>query len=248
MTTKKSVTIVSVTGHQGYAESSMFAIMRSYQELQNHIPQLKCLLISPEKPENLPDYIQHLRCEYFSYFEYNLFMIYQLGTIIDTDFALVVQNDGWVMNGSQWCDSFFDYDYIGAPIPFLVEVENNQYICHHYQQTWKEHYQQIPENCYEPQNGGFSLRSQKLLNAPRHLGLKYEIEAPQAFSNESRGLKWNTGSHHEDTYLTATKRAILEQHGIRFAPTEVACRFSLEHSIVQHFYQIDISQDRKSVV
>lgn len=231
MNNKKSVTIVSVTGHQDYAEGSKHAIMQSYLELKNKISDLRCLLISPDKPQYLPDYIEHIPCSSFSYLEYNLFLLYSLADLIETDFALVVQSDGWVINGKNWDDQFFEYDYIGAPIPILIDVNDNEKL--YLIDFWMNHYNNMPDNMCEPQNGGFSLRSKKLLEAPRKLDLKWNISAPILFDSLPLKLKWKNNLHNEDIFLSATKRKILENSGIKFAPREIAAKFSVETITVQ---------------
>ena len=48
--------------------------------------------------------------------EYNNFML-KIGEYIESDFALVVQDDGHIVNPNNWSDEFLAYDYIGAPGP-----------------------------------------------------------------------------------------------------------------------------------
>jgi hypothetical protein len=67
---------------------------------------------------------------------------------VKTDYALIVQHDGYALNGNLWEDSFLHYDYIGAPIPFWF------------------HGELTPRSIVG--NGGFSLRSQKFLSACAH--------------------------------------------------------------------------------
>ncbi|OOF67833.1 DUF5672 family protein [Rodentibacter caecimuris] len=239
---QESLTIVSVTGSQDYAQGSVFAISRSYNELKNRISSLRCLLISPQKPEALPDYIEHIEVKPFSYFEYNFFMLYSLGQLIETDFALIVQNDGWVMNGQNWRDEFFDYDYIGAPIPILMKIEEERYLVVEDSEFWSEHCLNIPDNMYEPQNGGFSLRSRRLLNAPRDLGLSVEVLPPQ-FNRQTHMMQsWPKATHIEDIFLTGIKRRTLEAYGFRFAPSNIAAGFSLETPMVNQKYAVPIEK------
>lgn len=239
---QKTITIVSVTGHQSYAETSVYAIARSYQELQKSLPQenLKCLLVSPEKPSNCPDYVRHVPCQPFSYFEYNFFMLFSLGQLIDTDFALVVQNDGWVIDGSCWRDEFFEYDFIGAHYPSCVEVKDGKLIRHIQDpEFWFEHYEQLPPNIFDHQNGGFSLRSRKLLNAPRELGLSVDVKAPEPIQPPKAKLEWKAIDHFEDVYLTALKRTELEAYGLKFAPWQVATKFSIDYAKLHQRFGLD---------
>ena len=41
----------------------------------------------------------------------------KIGEYIESDFALVVQDDGHIVNPNNWSDEFLAYDYIGAPWP-----------------------------------------------------------------------------------------------------------------------------------
>lgn len=234
------VTIAAVTGHDAYTQSSVYAIERSFLQLRDIMDIPSCLLISPSKPAYFPDFIQHILCKPFSYLEYNLFMLYGLGQLIRSDFCLVVQNDGFVINGQNWRNEFFDYDYLGAPVPYLIEIENDFPKTLYKQNDWLAQYQSPPLNHYEPQNGGFSLRSRRLLNAPRELGLRHQIHAPNLFTHEPLALTWSVGLHHEDTFLTTSHRATLQEHGFRFAPTEVAAHFSVEHLLVHQVLNIPI--------
>ena len=68
--------------------------------------------------------------------EYSEFIIKELNKYFDTDFVLLVQHDGYVLNGKSWLYEFLNYDYIGAP--WLYSDGKNV------------------------GNGGFSLRSKKL--------------------------------------------------------------------------------------
>jgi hypothetical protein len=75
--------------------------------------------------------------------EYSHFMVKKLADHITTDFVLVVQIDGFIMNVDKWTDDFLKYDYIGAPW--------------HVSQLKKD---MLPE--HRVGNGGFSMRSRKL--------------------------------------------------------------------------------------
>jgi hypothetical protein len=76
--------------------------------------------------------------------EYNRFIVEDLNSLIHTDFVLIIQNDGWIINPQKWSDNFLTYDYIGAPWPWHKVVGN----------------------------GGFSIRSKKFLELSSKL--KYD--------------------------------------------------------------------------
>ena len=114
---------------------------------------------------------------------YSDFVIKGLAPHLRTSHLLVIQWDGHVLNASAWREEFLQVDYIGAPWNHLPE-------------PWKVG------------NGGFSLRSARLLQA---------LQDP-AF----------VPSHPEDVAICTTHRPALEARGIRFAPVPLAARFSVE--------------------
>ncbi|AUI66943.1 MULTISPECIES: DUF5672 family protein [Glaesserella] len=231
-----TITIVSVTGHQEYAQGSAYAIERSYEELQKKLPKenLKCLLVSPERPAHLEEYVEHISCQPFSYLEYNLFLLYSLGDIIDTDFALVVQNDGFVVDGHNWRNEFFDYDFIGAPLRCMYERLNDGSFKEYNNEQCDPFYENMPSNFFEGQNGGFSLRSKKLLKLPRELDIKIPFPIPDTIlAKQDIRLEYTSNKiHNEDVVLTMYIRQLLIEHGIKFAPPIIACYFASESTIV----------------
>jgi hypothetical protein len=72
-----------------------------------------------------------------SHAQYSEFCISKMHVHVDTDFALVIQYDGFILNPAAWTDDFLAYDYIGAPWPNFPNRRVG--------------------------NGGFSLRSKRLL-------------------------------------------------------------------------------------
>lgn len=72
--------------------------------------------------------------------DYSHFMIKELDQCFQTSHCLVIQHDGYVLDGSMWDDMWLGYDYIGAP--------------------WL-----YPDPDRNVGNGGFSLRSKKLQEA-----------------------------------------------------------------------------------
>ena len=75
-------------------------------------------LVSHEKPANLPSYIQFEECPKMSNIdEWNYAAIYELGKHVDTEFAILIHDDGFIVNADSWRSEFLEYDYIGAPWP-----------------------------------------------------------------------------------------------------------------------------------
>ena len=142
--------------------------------------------------------IDVIKTEKLDYRGYNEFVAMKLWKWVATDYALVVQNDGYITDASKWSDDFFYFDYVGAPWPPST----------HYTKEGGE---------VRVGNGGFSLRSKKLLRAPTVLGLEFS--------------DYDTGFPHEDGFLCVHNRERLEKHGIQFAPVEIAAHFSTELTV-----------------
>ena len=99
--------------------------------------------------------------------------------------VLIIQWDSFILHPELWTHDFLQYDYIGAVWP---------------------HHPDTPVG-----NGGFSLRSVKLLEA---------LESPAI-----------TKRHPEDFCICDDNKVTLEnQFGIRFAPTGVAEQFAVERT------------------
>ena len=189
----KNVTIVGVAGTK--ALETLKAIKYSCRELQF----ASAKLITPE--DLVDDQVEIIKCEPLNYEQYNHFIVYRLHQYINTDFVLLVQNDGYVVNPDQWKDHFLDYDYIGAP-----------WALPHDDFSFRDPF----GNIQRVGNGGFSLRSKKLLSLAKQLNLEW---------------KPYFGFYHEDGFYTCHNRHIYEEHGCRYSPIDVAAEFSHETSI-----------------
>jgi Protein of unknown function (DUF5672) len=118
--------------------------------------------------------------------EYSEFMMKELDKYVQTSHVLVIQHDGFILNPHSWDDEFLQYDYIGAPWCYTDGLNVG--------------------------NGGFSLRSKKLL---------------KILADDERIVKL----HPEDYHIGRTYRRYLERKGIRFAPEPLASQFSIEGNI-----------------
>jgi hypothetical protein len=128
-------------------------------------------------------------CKFFDHTktlqDYNTFILKELNNHISDGHVLIIQYDGYILNPSAWTPAFLEYDYIGAP--------------------WLT--QPVSEDC-KVGNGGFSLRSKKLL--------------------EETSLLHYDGTP-EDIFICRTKSQYLREKGIKFAPISVAHNFSIEN-------------------
>ena len=132
--------------------------------------------------------------------DYARYMIYHLHEHVDTEFVLTVQHDGFIINPLAWTDEFFDYDYVGAPWP------------------WREQGFVTPFGEHiAVGNGGFSLRSRRLMQAVEPLLTQQDFLLP------------------EDVVICRKYRRQLERDvAIKFAPVSVAEKFSQELSVCNH--------------
>lgn len=122
---------------------------------------------------------------------------------------LVCQTDGFIVNPDAWDDSWLEYDYIGAP----WGLHPLHYIPPHPNVTEGN----------RVGNGGFSLRSAKLVR---------EVKKIYTYMSIHMGHNLNGWWDPEDSFICRTIRPILEkQCGIKFAPLEIAEKFSVENDV-----------------
>ncbi|WP_418119419.1 DUF5672 family protein [Variovorax sp. 350MFTsu5.1] len=221
----EEITLVSVTGLPD-ARGAALALRHS----QAQMPGARALLCSPKAPDDLPPGIEHLPIEPLNYHEYSWFMMFALWRVVQTEFALVVQEDGWVVNAANWSDEFLDCDYIGAPI-HLAKIDAPQGTWWRNRFEWADELGK-PGHVVTPiQNGGFSLRSRRFMRAlVDHPQIRVEIPPPDAVGGEPLGMHWNHNALLEDVQLSGVLRPALEVVGMRFAPLELARGFAIEHA------------------
>jgi hypothetical protein len=187
-------------------DSAHDALLKSQVGIR--FPSVKFL--SHKQPKNLNQLtefikIDELRLRSPGVDDYSHFMIYDLWRFVETEFCLIVQADGYVINPQSWNDIFLEYDYIGAPWP----LQNSAYIDPFGKQ------QRVG-------NGGFSLRSRKLLEVPRYHSVPWDV------ANDSTYQTFESGTLNEDGNICVHNRHIFEKAGCKFAPVEIAVQFSQE--------------------
>lgn len=116
---------------------------------------------------------------------YSEFLLSGMLRHIETPHCLVAQWDGHIVDAKRWRSEFLDYDYIGA--------------------SWPQF-----EDGHDVGNGGFSLRSRRLLKACQEPGFQ--------------------ALHPEDMAIGRVNREWLESKGMRFAPRAVADLFAAERA------------------
>ena len=114
------------------------------EALSATLEQVECdevLFLAPTLPKSLPEHIRHVPIpEFRNVAEYSHYVLKRLADHVSTPHVLLIQWDGFVLDGRSWNPQFLDCDYIGAPWPHV-------------------------EAPFSVGNGGFSLRSRTLLLA-----------------------------------------------------------------------------------
>lgn len=139
-------------------------------------------LFSFEKP-SIPYDFEFFKIDKINYLEYSYFIIKEMPKQIKSEYVLILNHDGYIVNINAWDNNFLNYDYIGAP--WHPKTLSNARVG----------------------NGGFSLRSKKLLN---------------------RCMKEDFIIHqlNDDVMICSVYKDLLESDGIKFAPLDIAAKFS----------------------
>jgi hypothetical protein len=132
--------------------------------------------------------------------QYSYFIIAELDKYLDTSHVLIIQYDGFILNPDAWSDEFLKYDYIGAP--WLVrDFSVNNF-----------GFDKKLLGQFVVGNGGFSLRSKKLVS------LCADLAKRNFFKDYDP----------EDVVICVHNRKFFEDKNIQFAPVELAKAFSYE--------------------
>ena len=121
--------------------------------------------------------------------DYSRFIQLQLPEFITTPYLLLIQWDGYVLEPKAWLPEFLDFDFIGA--------------------KWHWH-----KDGMNVGNGGFSLRSLKLMHAMRDKSFPFVPNIPE-----------------DDQVCRLYRPRLSADFGIKFAPESIADRFSYERSL-----------------
>jgi len=159
---------------------------RAMQETLDRVPFKNVLIFSDQ--DFLPG-ARHVKIQHGNMYNYCNLLLKGLNEYVDTKYIIFQQWDAMVHDGTKWTDDFLLHDYIGAVWPWRAPGQNVG-------------------------NGGFSLRSKRLLE---------QLAAPH--------IKLEPDSEHgvqEDNYIAIVHRAWLESQGMVFALPHTADRFSIE--------------------
>lgn len=193
-----NVTLVSVTSVN--VDRTVRALKHSMKEINFN----EVLLLTDKNVS--PDGIKTIKIDTLDYIGYSKFIVYELHKYINTEFALIIQDDGFVVNPHEWTSEFLNYDFIGAPFPIPQSDDTISY-------------RDPFGNLQRVGNGGFSLRSKKILELPTKLNLEW---------------KPYFGYYNEDGFFSVHNRHIFQDNGCIYAPIDIAKKFSIEHNIPEN--------------
>ena len=202
---KKTITLFSYLSSKEEAEINLEVIKHciSVFNFDEILIVCKCLEVDLSKFERLGAKIIEDELD-SSYDSYNFFILNRLGKHLETDFVLTIQNDGFIINPCAWLDEYLEYDYIGSP--------------------WLN---PISDDRLRVGNGGFSLRSKKMLLATKVL--TDFCQSPSEVGNE-------------DVFICHRERHTLENFfQIRVAPVELAVKFAVEPNECPEQKHIDLN-------
>lgn len=134
--------------------------------------------------------------------DYNEYVFRNLYQYINTSHCLLIQYDSGILRPELWDDSWLDYDYIGAPWPVKDDA-----------------YKTFYGETVRVGNGGFSLRSKKLMEIPSRLNMP---------------LLEDRGYYNEDGNICVYYKNTFETLGIKYAPVDVAAKFSFETEVPEN--------------
>ncbi len=154
-------------------------------------------LLSPSVPKIKYSDVEYVSIPPISLSDYNRMMIEDLHKHFETSHCLIVQADSFVVNPDLWTKEFMNFDYIGAPWSNTIQVNPDVVL----------NLEQNPVG-----NGGFSLRSRKLVEKTASINFK----------------SLNFPIENEDVIICHYLYKEMSDSGIRFAPPQLAAKFSLE--------------------
>lgn len=116
-----------------------------------------------------------------TYADYSRFMVKELYKIIDTQFALTVQADGYAVNADNWTDEFLEYGYVGACWPWHPYVGNGGVSLRSYRflkESAKLPEPELPEDIWLCCNHRETLELAGVRFAPKELASRFCFELP----------------------------------------------------------------------
>jgi hypothetical protein len=142
--------------------------------------------------------------------EYQKFCLTELTNHVDSDYIILIQSDGFIINPNVWDNDFLNYDYIGGPWP--IELLRGSYKYIKLVRDIEHQTQFLSKNAGGlVGNGGFTLRSKRLLTYTQKL-----------YKDEYYSIP-------EDNVISIILRQELENNGLKIPyDVDFASKFSCE--------------------
>jgi hypothetical protein len=192
----KSITLISLSTDK--PKSSLQAI-KHCAEIFPFFDEIKLLSNYEGQEENIK--IHKVAVD--SYTEYNRFIVEKLNTYINTDYCLIVQDDGYIVNPDLWKKEFLEYDYIGAPWPWHgvcgnggFSLRSKKFLELSSQLSYEEdhhEYSCAPEDWFLCVKNRMYFLVNQIKFAPLDLAQTFSFETPMGFPNEG---KYNSFGFH----------------------------------------------------
>ncbi len=135
--------------------------------------------------------------------DFSRFCMQDLDKYVKTEYVLLIQYDGFILNPQSWTDEFLKYDYIGAPL------------------SWGNQKDKDGKLIFSVGNGGFSLRSKRFIESSARFANEGKIEK---FDPEDKALcVWYKDLFEKEglTYAPvdlAMKFSVVEDYGVYEKP------------------------------
>ena len=203
---------VTLVAIDGVGNDKILIKAVNYSTKNIKFSQIKYFTCSPYEVENA----EKVLIKKMSWNDCQKFTLVSLSNYINTKYMLMIQNDGFVVNSNLWIDDFVKYDYIGAAW--------NRENLYHNSQRWPIVHQRLLESGvkYNVGNGGFTFRSTRIMK-----------RVSEMYTHEYDTIP-------EDLVISVCMRKTLEDEGFKFAPFEIASKFSCE---IKNVDGINISSD-----
>lgn len=193
-----NVTLVAMTS------VSVYETVKALEYSMRGIDFGEVLFISDKKPFYLPKTIKFKYTPKLTTIDdFNYRIAYELGDYIDTDFAMLVHHDGFIIHPEKWDDKYLEYDYIGSPWP--IPSDGKMHCFHDIYGNWVR------------VGNSVGLRSKRLMQYPKKANFEWTPD--------------EEGLYNEDIFICCRHKHDFEAAGMKFAPLDVAKYFGHEMTI-----------------
>jgi len=208
--TLPDVTLLAVTSVE--IEQHQISLKISSQNIKFGAVKLLCSSLPKKKYSD----IEYVSVAPMDRYDQNRFLINNLHKYFETSHCLYVESDSFVVNADLWKEEFLKFDYIGAPWPNKIQMNPHATTVLNSVFIGSPGFPgpipvlNMEENCVG--NGGFSLRSRKLLKTIAKMNYD-SIKVP---------IK------NEDLIICHFLYKEMINKGIHFAPPKLAAQFATE--------------------